>query len=450
MNSNNAGTGWRVSPADVERIIPFELLLDHIAAERCADWITTRRYLHTHPEPSGDEIKTTRFIADRLSSMGIARNIPERGVGIIADLKIGSPAADAPIVAIRADIDALRMQDRKSKEYASGCPGVAHACGHDAHTTVVLATAELLTTLANRLPESEVPSAHVRFIFQAAEETAQGAHWMVEDGALKGVTSILGLHVDPTIPAGKVGIRYGVLTAQVDEVLIEVHGKGGHAARPQHTSDPIGTAAMLVSSLYQALPRRADSLIPTVFSVGSIHGGTASNVIPDLVEIAGTLRSTDRKTRDNLLSSIRQICSGIAAATGNTINVTYRSPLGSVINDVTIMSAIEAAAIQVMGGQNIVVIDRPSMGGEDFAVYIDHVRGAQFRLGCAGPEGEWPLLHSPIFDVDESAIPLGARMLARSALLLAMIGPELRVSSEQATGDEQTSGAEQSVDGEQS
>ncbi len=424
MSSGRAGTGWRIAPEDVERLVPFELLLDRIADERSSDWIGVRRYLHAHPEPSGDEIRTTRFIADRLVTLGIAPNIPERGVGVIADLKIGSPTANGPIIAIRADIDALKMQDRKSTDYASGCPGVAHACGHDAHTTVVLAVAELMATLENRLPESEVPAAHLRFIFQAAEETAQGAGWMVEDGALHGVTAILGLHVDPAIPAGKVGIRYGVLTAQVDEVLIEVHGKGGHAARPQHTSDPIGTAAMLVSALYQSVPRRADTLTPMVFSVGSIHGGTASNVIPDLVEITGTLRSTDRKTRDHVLSSIRQICTGIAAATGNTIDVTYRSPLGSVINDVTVMSAIEAATIQVLGGENIVLIDRPSMGGEDFAVYIDHIRGAQFRLGCAGPNGDWPLLHSPIFDVDETAIPLGARILARTALLLAMIGPE--------------------------
>ena len=173
-------------------------------------------------------------------------------------------------------------------------------------------------------------------------------------------------------------------------------------------------------------------------------------MIPDLVEISGTLRSTDHKTRDNVLGSIRQICAGIAAATGNTIDVAYRSPLGSVINDVTIMSAIEAAAIQVLGGQNLVVIERPSMGGEDFAVYIDHVRGAQFRLGSAGPAGEWPLLHSPVFDVDESAIPIGARMLARSALLLAMIGPEPRVDSELSSDSESASDLEQSTDAERS
>ena len=416
--------GWRVSPADVERIIPFELLLDRIADERSAVWIAERRFLHTHPEPSGEETQTTQFIADRLSALGIPPQIPKRGVGVIADLKIGTPSADSPIVAVRADIDGLRMQDRKSVDYASRWAGVAHACGHDAHTTVVLATAELLASLPDRLPESEVPSAHLRFIFQPAEETAQGAAWMVEDGALEGVSAILGLHVDPTIPVGKVGIRYGVLTAQVDEVLISVSGRGGHAARPQHTSDPIGTAAMLVSALYQSIPRRADSLTPTVFSVGSIHGGTASNVIPDLVEITGTLRSTSRNTRDSVLNSIRQVCTGIAAATGNTIDVLYRCPLGSVVNDVTVMSAIEAASIQVLGGENIVIIDRPSMGGEDFAVYIEHVRGAQFRLGCAGPRGDWPLLHSPVFDVEEAAIPLGARIMARTAMMLAMIGPE--------------------------
>ena len=352
--------GWRVSPADVERIIPFELLLDRIADERSAVWIAERRFLHTHPEPSGEETQTTQFIADRLSALGIPLQIPKRGVGVIADLKIGTPSADSPIVAVRADIDGLRMQDRKSVDYASRWAGVAHACGHDAHTTVVLATAELLASLPDRLPESEVPSAHLRFIFQPAEETAQGAAWMVEDGALEGVSAILGLHVDPTIPVGKVGIRYGVLTAQVDEVLISVSGRGGHAARPQHTSDPIGTAAMLVSALYQSIPRRADSLTPTVFSVGSIHGGTASNVIPDLVEITGTLRSTSRNTRDSVLNSIRQVCTGIAAATGNTIDVLYRCPLGSVVNDVTVMSAIEAASIQVLGGENIVSSTAPA------------------------------------------------------------------------------------------
>jgi len=417
-------TGWRISPADVERVIPFELLLDRIADDSSARWIAGRRVLHTSPEPSGEEVKTTAYVAHQLESLGISPQIPARGVGVIGDLVLGSPGEDSPLIAVRADIDALRMQDRKVVPYASACPGLSHSCGHDAHTTIVLAAAEMLFQLTARLPEGEVPSVRLRFIFQAAEETAEGAMWMVEDGALDGVAAILGLHVDPTIPVGKVGIRYGVLTAQVDEVLITVRGKGGHAARPQHTTDPLGAAASLVCALYQTVPRRADSLYPTVFTLGSIHGGTASNVIPDLVEISGTLRSTDRRNRKTVMESVQRVCEGIGAATGNTIEVRFRSPLGSVVNDVTVTSAYEASAIQVLGGENLVIIDKPSMGGEDFAVYLDHVRGAQFRLGCAGRDGEWPMLHSPVFDVDEKAIAIGARIVARAALLLALMAPE--------------------------
>jgi amidohydrolase len=172
------------------------------------------------------------------------------------------------------------------------------------------------------------------------------------------------------------------------------------------------------------VPRRADSLYPTVFTIGSIHGGTASNVIPDHVTISGTLRSTDRTNRDRVMQTIIRTCEGLGAATGNTIEVRFQSPLGSVVNDVTVTSAYEASAIQVLGGQNLVLIDKPSMGGEDFAVYLDHVRGAQFRLGCAGPEGDWPMLHSPVFDVDEKAIPIGARIISRAALLLSLMAPE--------------------------
>jgi metal-dependent amidase/aminoacylase/carboxypeptidase family protein len=149
----------------------------------------------------------------------------------------------------------------------------------------------------------------------------------------------------------------------------------------------------------------------------------ASNVIPDRVEIMGTLRSTDRTSRQMVMDTVRRTCDGIGTATGNSIEVTFRSPLGSVVNDVTVTSAYEASAIQVLGGQNLVIIDKPSMGGEDFAVYLDHVRGAQFRLGCAGAEGDWPMLHSPVFDVDEMAIPIGARIISRAALLLSLMSP---------------------------
>lgn len=411
----------RVTPTDVERITPFEVLLDRIAAERESAWISCRRILHAAPEPSGHETETSRFILRVLEQLQFPAVIPSRGVGVIADLKLGSDNDHPRIVAIRADIDALRMTDRKSVPYASAREGCAHSCGHDAHTTVVLAAAELLSGLAVRSQSSDLPPMHIRFVFQPAEETCEGATWMIQDGALTGVSAILGLHVDPMIPAGSIGIRYGVLTAQVDEVLISIHGRGGHAARPQHTTDPVAASAMLVSGLYQTVPRATDALKPTVFTISTIHGGTASNIIPDRVELTGTLRTTDADVRQRAIAQIRTQCEAVAAITGNRIDVTFRSPLGSVINDSLVMSAFEASARQVVGDDHLVAIDKPSMGGEDFAMYLDHVRGAQIRLGCAGNASDWPLLHSPVFDVDERAIAVGARVITRAALMLAMM-----------------------------
>ncbi len=416
-------SSWRVTPTDIERIVPFEVLLDRVAEERSSSWIRDRRHLHAHPELSGQEKQTTQFIADRLRKFGMTPVITDRQVGAVADMVIGNPPSDAPLIAIRADIDALPLQDRKGAEYSSTCSGIAHSCGHDAHTTIALAVAETVHELTRRLPETELPGVRLRWIFQPAEETAEGAAWMVDAGALEGVRCILGLHVDPTIPAGKVGIRYGVLTAHLDEVSILVRGKGGHAARPHHTTDPMATAASLVTTLYQTVPRRVDSLTPTVFTIGSIHGGNASNVIPEQINLEGTLRTTDRKARQDAMDAIRRVCDGLAIASECCIDVEFKCPLGSVVNDVMSMSAYEAAAIQVLGGQNLVLIDKPSMGGEDFAVYLDHVPGAQFRLGCAGVVGEWPLLHSPIFDIDERAIAIGARIVTRAALILALMNP---------------------------
>ncbi len=417
----NSVSARHITPTDIERIVPFEVLIDRIAADRESAWISCRRMLHAAPEPSGQETATSQFIVSRLSTPLITAAIPPRGVGVIADLKIGAVTEATRVIAVRADIDALRMPDKKSVAYCSGRAGLAHACGHDAHTTVVLATAELLQTVARTSQESELPAIHIRFLFQAAEETGEGALWMIEDGGLEGVSAILGLHVDPQIRAGRIGIRYGVLTAQVDELHFVVEGRGGHAARPQHTTDPIAAAVMLISTLYQTIPRQADALTPTVFTIGSVHGGTASNIIPDRVEISGTLRTTDAETRLRVIGLIRHTCEAISLTTGSKIDVGFSSPLGSVINDPVVTSAFEASARQVVGDQGIVIIEKPSMGGEDFANYIDRVRGAQIRLGCAGEQSDWPLLHSPVFDIDEKAIAVGARVMARTALLLAMI-----------------------------
>lgn len=410
----------RISAADCERIVPYEVLLDRLADEGLRNWTTDRQYLHAHPELSGSEVHTTAWIRQRLEKLGLQVQTTRQQLGCFADFTLGQPSETVPLIALRADIDALPMQDRKTVEYASTCAGITHSCGHDVHTTIVLAVAELLTQLAARLPETDVPGLRLRLIFQPAEETAAGAAWMVDAGALSGVSCILGLHVDPTLPAGRVGIRYGVLTACVDEVSIVVQGRGGHAARPQHTTDPLLTAAQLVTTLYQMVPRNADALRPTVFTIGTIHGGTVSNVIPDEVRLNGTLRTTCTTVRSRIMDTMQSICRGLAEATGNQIQLRFSSPLGSVFNHTLQSSACEMSARQVVGEENVVIIDKPSMGGEDFAVYLEHVPGAQFRLGCAGQSKDWPLLHSPFFDVHGHTLPYGLRILARAALMLGL------------------------------
>ncbi len=408
----------RLHSQDAEAIRPLESIIDAFTDEHQAAWIAYRRERHCSPEASGEETETSHSVCERLKSLGIPAFIPDRGVGAVGDLLIGSATAETPAVALRADIDALRMADRKEVGYASVKDGLAHACGHDVHTTIVLGVAEVLTHLSQS-DSAEMPRARIRFLFQAAEETCDGATWMVEDGMLSGVRSILGVHVEPNLLSGQIGLRYGIFTARVDEVFITVSGRGGHAARPHSTTDPIQAAAMLTSGLYQMLPRNTDVRDASVFTICRINGGHASNVIPDEVSIAGTLRTTDDTGREHLMQRIKDICQSIATVTGNMINVDFRHPLGSVVNSVHETSAFEVAARQVLGDMNVVLLDRPSMGGEDFAMYLDHCTGAQMRLGCAASQ-PWPHLHSPVFDIDESAIGFGVRVLARAALLLTM------------------------------
>jgi amidohydrolase len=383
--------------------------------------IAMRRHLHAHPEASGEEFETSRYIAEQLREAGVPVRVGRDGLGVIADVTIGRPADDQPLIAIRADIDALRMPDEKTVEYRSQHPDLNHACGHDAHTGIVLGAA-LASMGVQREVLGDMPDSGVRLrlIFQPAEETSEGAVWMVEQGALEGVDSILALHVDPERPVGQVGIRYGVLTANCDEVDITVEGSGGHAARPHHAVDPILASAHLVSALYQFLPRAVDSRNPSVFTIGQVTGGYAPNVIPPRVELRGTLRTTDRHSRDTLRRRIAEIVAGVEQTGGTTIGVTFHSALGAVDNHPRISAALEEAARRIVGPENIQLIDRPSMGGEDFAVYLEHVPGAMLRLGCAPPGGACPFLHSTVFDLDERAIALGTRILIRAALLLSI------------------------------
>ena len=403
------------------RLAGWETALDAEIAALEPRLIEVRRHLHAHPEPSREELETSQFICEQLRAAGISAKLGRNGLGVLADVDLGEPAPNSPRIALRADIDALRIQDAKTTPYASQRPGLCHACGHDAHTSMVLGAALCAANLrrSELLPGGATGGVRLRFIFQPAEECAEGGYWMVEQGAVDGCGAILGCHVDPERRVGTVGVRYGVLTANCDDVEVIVEGRGGHAARPHHTQDPIAAAVQLVSALYQLLPRAADSRSPSVFTVGKLAGGTLANVIPPRVEVLGTLRTLDRGTREKLKQRIEAIVHGVREASGTSMQLRFFESIDSVINDSHVTAALEEAATRVLGREGIDRIELPSMGGEDFSAYLTRVPGAMMRLGIAPPGFTAPFLHSPDFDVDERALAVGVRILLRAALLLA-------------------------------
>jgi amidohydrolase len=291
---------------------------------------------------------------------------------------------------------------------------VMHACGHDAHATMALAAALALWEARDRLP---MPIAW-RAIFQPAEEVSEGAAEMVAAGALEHVRSIVALHVDPELSVGRVGQRVGALTAACQEVQILIRGVGGHSARPHLAIDPIAVAAQLVCTLYQLLPRSVDSRDPSVVTFGSIRGGTSANIIPEEVELLGTIRTLSDRAAAVVEERITQVARGLSTASRCTIDVIFRRETDAVVNDPEVTAACVRAAGQVVGPDNVDEIRLPSMGGEDFSGYLKHARGCLLRLGVASLDRPRSALHSPHFDIDEGALTLGAKILAHSVVSL--------------------------------
>jgi amidohydrolase len=317
-------------------------------------------------------------------------------------------------MALRADIDALRIEDQKQVPYRSTVPQVMHACGHDAHTATVFGA---LTALEKLERDEALPwPVKWRGIFQPAEETSAGARAMVAAKALEGVDAILSLHVDPTRKAGTVGIRAGVFTANCDAMRVKVQGRGGHAARPHESTDPIAAAAELISTIYQFVPRATDSQDAVVVSFGQIHGGRTANVIPEEVVLEGTVRTLDRKVREKTIEHIRTLADGMEQVTGTNLDVCFERGTPSVYNDEGLTQLVSDVAKLLLGVENVTFMRRPSMGSEDFAVYLEHVPGVMFRLGAASEDGAWSGLHTPTFDVDERCLVVGAKILARSLI----------------------------------
>lgn len=373
--------------------------------------VSIRRRLHAMPEPSGEEYQTSVFLHSLLRDHGLRVHLGPHGRGVIAD---PPEPTGLPYLALRADIDALRLQDAKDVPYSSTVPHVMHACGHDAHTAVVCGAALALQAVSGGRPEFR----RWRAVFQPEEETGRGALAMLGAGALDGAGGILAAHVDPSRPAGRVGVRAGVLTANCDDFRIVVTGRGGHAARPHESIDPISAATQLVTALYQNLPRSTDSQDPVVITIGRLRAGDSPNVIPEEAEICGTLRTLSPGVRAASVERVRRIAEGLAAMTGAGIGVEFHAGSPSVRNDPDLTELVRLAARDLLGPDKVDEIERPSMGGEDFAHYQGVTPGSLFRLGCA-PQTTSPSLHSPEFDVDERALTIGAGILGRAAILWA-------------------------------
>lgn len=375
-----------------------------LATQLAPRLIEIRRHLHSHPELSGQEHQTAAYVAGVLSSCGLQITEGVGRVGVMGDLVgIGS---DDRCLAIRTDMDALPIYERTNLEFQSRQPGIMHACGHDVHTTIGLGTAMILSQLGEDLPGS------VRFLFQSAEEIAQGANWMVADGVMNPVNGILSVHVFPSIQAGKVGIRYGALTAAADDLEILIQGESGHGARPHEATDAIWIAAQVITALQQAISRTQNPLRPVVLTIGRIEGGRAPNVIADQVKLLGTVRSLHPETSANLPTWIEQIVTGVCQTYGAKCVVNYRHGVPSVQNDMELTQLLESAAQEAWGSQGVEIISEPSLGAEDFSVYLQHAPGSMFRLGVGFPDRLNHPLHHPKFEVDERAILTGVVTMA--------------------------------------
>ncbi len=368
-----------------------------------AELVATRRDIHQHPELRYEEARTAALVAERLRGQGYEPTTGVGQTGVVALLKGKAPG---PCVLLRADMDALPLQEQNDVPYRSQHAGVMHACGHDGHTAIALTTARIL----KRLP----PPARgtIKLMFQPAEEGGNGAVAMIEDGVLESpkVDAAFGLHLWNHLEVGKVAVTDGPFMAAVDEFTVEVRGRGGHGAIPDEARDPVLAAAQIVTALQQIASRNVSPLQAVVVTVGRIHGGDAFNIIPDTVELAGTLRSFDEDIWASLPAHFKRVVRGTAAAHDCTVEIKLERLMRPTVNDPEMAAIVREVACEVVGPENVVSLQ--TMGGEDFAEVLAKVPGCYFFVGSRNEErGLVHSHHSPHFDIDEGALPIGARLL---------------------------------------
>ena len=394
-------------------MIPTFDTIDRAIGSHEDDLVDLRRHLHAHPELSRREHQTTKTLASRLEALGWQVRVRPEGNGLVAELaRPGFDPKTQPTAAIRADMDALPIQEENEVPYASQNPGVMHACGHDVHMSCAMAAATALAAVKDELP------GRVRLVYQHAEEVApSGGADMVAWGAIEGVGAIVALHCNPEAPAGTIAIRDGALTAAYDRFELTINGRGGHGARPHHCIDPIYVGTQLAQALYNAPGRSFDAREAMTISIGEFHAGHAPNVIPESARLTGTVRTLSRERRAGVEPMLRRIAQGICATHGATYELELFHGTPPILNHPGLNALFAHHGAQVLGGpEHIVVLEHPSMGSEDFAHYLGHIPGAMFRLGTAKQGRPVHLLHTPRFDVDERAIALGGRILARTAV----------------------------------
>jgi amidohydrolase len=373
--------------------------------------IAARRDFHRHPELGFEEIRTGAIVAERCRALGLEVRDGVGKTGVIARLvgqRDGAPGGR--VVALRADMDALPIQEDARHDYASTVAGKMHACGHDAHTAMLLGVAEVLSRLRGEL------AGEVRFLFQPAEEGLGGAVPMIEAGAVDGVDLVIGQHMGPTHPTGVIAVSQGPAMAATDFFEIEIVGVGGHGAYPHLSIDPIPVAAQIVLALQTIVSRTVDPLAAAVVTVGTITGGFRSNVIAPQVTLTGTVRTLDRGVRDEMPVRIERLARAIAEGNRATAQIRYQATYPPVINDPKATALISATVVDALGEAALRLIP-PSMGGEDFAYYAERVPACFYWLGCRPPGVESiPNIHHPSFDLDEASMRHGVEIMARAAI----------------------------------
>jgi len=390
--------------------------------------VAVRRDLHMNPELGGEERRTAGMVASKLCELGIGVQEGVGGTGVVglirgrgaASASSADPSRDRDpgpehCVALRADMDALPIDDRKDVDYRSRVPGVMHACGHDGHVAMLLGAAKLLASLAGEF------SGCVKLIFQPAEEGPGGAAPMIRDGVLSNpnVSAVVAAHLWPDLPTGVIAVKGGPVMAAADSITITVTGEGGHGAAPHRSCDAIVVAAQAIMALQTVVSRQVNPVDPLVLTIGTICGGYRHNVIADQVTMTGTVRTLSPTLRRTVPDVIRRTLEGIARSAGAEIECAYSPGYPPLVNDERVAALVADSARKMLGKRHVIEDVEPSMGGEDFAYFLEQVPGAMFMLGAGNPEkGACHPAHHPKFDFDEDAMAIGAALMVDVALEL--------------------------------